>query len=655
MNRPDKYPHIVSWLDVKVRLADPVADFYVPPVLRQQNRGIVVTVDVTKKVCDKISCNFAHPSGECTKETSVLRYRVGDLDRFELACQPACFNLLNNPTFDENDKEYPHMSRVVHNNGNCVFVPGGVMWSELPLFRSTEKFETRVNDLPHGFDYKFNEFSASGYGGTYNKSYCDSFFDQYDEKKKVCTTPLWMLPLNAVVGENVIKMAKAGVNSIINNGNPIPWPNHPPPPIVEAEFQLEGWLSDINPDFKLYDPDGDYPAQQVYPDVQLGPLVSVVESALEKIRARISLFKLNAGDISTEQRISMESMHYTQKTPTASTAADPADFVNQQIFDGEKWWGDTMYEVFFGIIGELLTDPMFLASLGFDFLSDKFVSAIQKGAKDGLAKISKALAVKIASLGKSVSSKVLAVSIRTTVARTMTHITLKVASTLILALGKIVALASSVIGIVLIIVSLLDIVFMFWDPLGIQNKYPPGYIDEVLFYTDAALRQQFQMSIPRVNFDVLSMITMSQEEIITLNIGSLEWVFEYFDALEVNSEGSRIDRGPDIEFDLPATDIESELDRLHTRTQLWTPRQFSDFEAKHTDRWNLSKAMQILGTGVFAIAILFVILQSHLAAFIVLILSVLIIFISLFNLEGDVLIDNLPRPAMRRFFDFVRI
>jgi hypothetical protein len=593
-----KFPHIASHLEYKIRAADHETDYFFPRSLN--NRAIISEVIINKKLCEKLSCSFAHPRGSCTSENEAFNYRVGDSANFQTACQPSCFNLLPVATYNEDGEENPHMTRVVYNENGCVFVPTSFIWSELPLFRSSEIYETRVNDLPLGFNEKTLANSSSGIGYEYNETYCRSFFDEWDPQRRICYTRWYQMLLNVVIGENIVKMARAGITALQNNGNSIPPPiNLPPMPPLDPKHLLSNWIKDIDPNFVVPDPNGNND------DI------------------------INSVSTSTKQKLRPLTNH------TISHVNQPfdLDIINATL------------DVILALLEALFTDPYFIASIGVDILLDQLLSGIRKASLAIIKRMGPLVNNFLRTLFTPMPSRVLTMALRSTMTRMVIQVAIKVSAQFFIALARIVALAASVVGIILIIIAIFDIIFIFWDPLGFSNKFPPEFLDQMMWSSDLGMRQQFQMSVPRLSFDLLALVLLSEDEILELNLHSFVWFFEYFNALEVNSEGTRINRGPNIIFNQDRTE---EFDQATMRLTIPTQKEFRQFEIKHTYRWRLSRYANFLGWAFTAAGLLFIAFNLFVVAFMLLIIAIIFFALAMTNLHNDVLVDNLPETLKVR-------
>lgn len=605
------YPHLISHSEYEIRRADRVNDYFFPPAL--DDRAIVTTAKITKKLCEKLNGNFAGPKGECKRNDEPYNYWVGDDGRYETACTPACFNLFKEPTFDEDENELIHMQRLTWHNNQCVFVAAAAIWSESPVFRSNEFYETRVNDLPLGFNFRPNSLSVTGYGYQFNETYCKSFFDQWDGTN--CVTPWYRQILNVVVGESIVNLVEAGVTSIKNNGNTIPTPDLPPLPPVDPKFKVVNWLNDIDETFVLPDPDG------------------------------------NVSDlVNTKKKSNVDGFFYRMRNKLSEMTTE---IPNDDVFSDDGVFSEAFAnltaEAVINLIESLFTDPWFLYAIGVDILVDGLLESVKAAAKRVIQQATPNMVRLLTRINTvPMYSRVFAVAFRATMTKMVVTVSLQVSTQFMIALARMAVLASSVIGIILIIVSVFDIMLSFWDPLGFGEKYPPEFLNIMMRESDAAMRRDFQMSEPRLIFDALAFILLTEEQLIELSFTNFVWMFEYFNSLDVNSEGTRIFRGTEILLD--TSKVQESMDLSNLRLSIPTHVDFFNFEIDHLNRWKISKFLHNVALGIIIVSLIFVLFKMTLPAILLLFVALIIYYVSQFNLTENLLIDNIPLDIKRRWF-----
>lgn len=145
--------------------------------------------------------------------------------------------------------------------------------------------------------------------------------------------------------------------------------------------------------------------------------------------------------------------------------------------------------------------------------------------------------------------------------------------------------------------------------------------------SDAALRQDFQMTEPRLMFDALPFILLTEEELIDVSFTSFIWMFEYFNSLEVNSEGSRIFRGREITLD--ASQATDSMNLSNLRLIIPTREDFFNFEI---NRWRISQFAHYVSLGLMVAAGVLIAFKMTLPAILLLLIAFLVYFVSQYNL-----------------------
>lgn len=625
-------PHLISHIKYTIRQADSRTDYFFPPTLT--NRAIVTNIEMTKTICEQLSCNIAKKDGQCTQNSPPENYFVGDDGQTEVACQPSCFNLLRNPTLNEDGTEIPHMTRLRWNDGICVFVPNASTWTEIPLFRSSEIFETRVNDLPVGFNFgPDNPFSNSGLNYSYNEAYCQAFFERWSPVEKNCVTPWYRWLLNAVVGESIIKLTQAGITALQNNGNTVPPINLPPLPPVDEKYKLENWLNHINENFILPDPDITLPHSQFIATESFIGTAETATSSTEGTKTAESSTK--TAESSTEGTETAASSTETAESSTEGTKGNNGNIKEMIEIEIKNFFdnADTSLSEILPYI-ELLA--IFFVSLGVDAILDQIKKLLRMVVSRATPFITRFFTQALAT---QVAQNVFRTAFRMTMARMFLQLTVRVVSQFLIALARILILATSVIGIILIIVSLFDLLMMFWDPLGFNARFPPEILKDVILQSEIALRQDFGMSTVQVSFDMLNIILSVEDELIAEQFLLFEWIFEYLNALEVNSEGRRIERGPIIGGGI-VEDVNIDAD--NARIQIPTLRDFHDFENQMNKRLTTTNQLNIIAWTLTFVAAFFYLMRTYFGALFLIIIAIFLFALASINLDQDFVIKNLP-------------
>lgn len=597
-----KYPHIATHLSYRITQADKDKDYYYTEAFA--SKAIRVDVAVDKVLCEKLSCNTAKRNGDCSTTEDASYYRVGNTDQFEVSCNPACYNLTSKVEYDDDGNRKSQMMRTMwsDNKNKCVLVPPNFAWAELPLYRSSERYEKRVNDLPVGFNVgPYNPVSSTGVTFEYNKQYCDAFFDEWDESNKDCYVPWYEKILNTVVGESIVKMAKAGI-TLIENGSTFPDTGLPDPPDIDPKYLLENWLVDIDKSFINPDPDivlGQRSVEYSY---------KINDNILEQIEYNLKKER--------QYRASVKNKKSKEKNDTKVEEKKTREAISVT---------DTIKNALLGFL-ESTTEAEFWEQLGIGVVSEVLLSQLKKAFLNLADKIIPKLTNSLLSAGTKFFSTVLERSVLSVAANTVARVTLKFASSLLIKLCALLAQLASVIGIILAVITLFDLILGFWDPLGFNNKYPKEILPTMVESAEYGLRNSMETNDLQVNFALICNLLIEQEDAITLGIEMFQYTYDYLNSLDVNSEGSRIDKGTEVD-----TDTSVDTDEILAASKIYTAKDFYTYENEHSKRMTFFPQVKNYILISFALGSFFIVINVYFVAILFYIACVLLLFLGYLN------------------------
>lgn len=553
-----KYPHIISHLTYDIRRATE-KDFYFPKELTAgPHYPIVVTPKVGEKLCNLISCNPQTNSGPCTQTSKAQSYPVGDDGKKDVSCQASCFNL-----FPKNEQtgQQIQLTTTYHKN-ECILIDGSVKaFMEFPNTRSA-KPETRITDIPCGFNRSDHEhpYSYSGIRYHYNKTYCDSFFDEFDEEKKVCYVH-WSKKYigNVIIGEYIIKACQA-LDQYVRTGSTLPENKMKFDEVdSDSDYLLENWLKNIDRSFvtparkleKL--PTGITEKPDIQPEKSFIKGISRVMDNLHKPKPEIS--------VDTDKRRILE-----QNANKYSNDGSRAKRSSSNPIQGAGF--------IMGLINQL-TAPEFWRDLGLGLGYDVTLLYIRSILKNLVKKLTVNFATRIT------RKKIVTMALEQGMSRVARAIIVKVASKAAIALLKLMVSALTVVGILLDVLMVFDLLLTIADPLKLNNKYPDDFLDEQIYAAEQRIRLETDMVTPVVTFDFLANYLLSQKEYSVFQINSIIYEAEYFLHLRVNSQGSVIDRGEKIDLEKIDLNID-DYDFINLR--LYSQQDLYKYEVDHMKR-----------------------------------------------------------------------
>lgn len=524
------HKHIGQNLSVAVVKADPLIHYRYPKVI--ENEAIYVHVDIGKTLCEMITCDNMKFEGKvCGPEEEPSYYRVGDADLFAIQCHPSCYYGPNSTVQDTNNdhvtsfQKQPTFPILQFNERTkqCNIVsPATVHFMEKPAYRTGGKGDTEKNitNFRQGFNRKpltlDDPFSSLNYTYGFNRGYCETFFNQYNEKEMTCTEPDGALNVvfSAILGRYIVKMIKHSYNSIMKDRDPLnlQGPVLDPPPAIEPKYKKTEWLNNFT---------------QQFPSTTLETVFFPVYGI--RYGVGVDSAPRNPGELIRKYNMASDRLVFLQAEDRKQRIFQqniPTDLDFRDSDEANQLNNRTIMEYFKQVLmalGNLLRQPEFYRDLGIQIAVD--VSLIQ------ISNILKNIAIKtIPVFFESLST--LAVStlpsfmvtqvLRSSVARL---VVITAARNLTLLLSASVSVA----GVILLIVSLLDIVMQFIDPLKFNRQYSPEFIKELIKQNQTALRRQLGSYETTYTFDYLvrALIPQSEQIIISAKIAVYMLRFMY--------------------------------------------------------------------------------------------------------------------------------
>ncbi|KAG8040287.1 hypothetical protein G9C98_000858 [Cotesia typhae] len=604
-----KYPHIVSHLTYDIRRATE-KDFYFPKELTASPYyPIVVTSKVGEKLCNLISCNPQTNSGPCTQTSKAQSYPVGDDGKKDVSCQASCFNL-----FPKNEQtgQQVQLTTTYHKN-ECILIDGSVKaFMEFPNVRSA-KPETRVTDIPCGFNRSDHEhpYSYSGIRYHYNKTYCDSFFDEFDEENKVCYVH-WSKKYigNVILGEYIIKACQA-LDRYVWTGSTLPENKMKFDAVdSDSDYLLENWLKNIDSTFVT-------PAvkfQNLPPGSPEKPVVQHEKSFIKGTsRVMDNLHKPNP-------EVSVEADRRRILEKNANTYTNDGSRAKRSSSDSSKGPGFIM-----GLINQL-THPEFWRDLGLGLGYDATLLYVRSILKKLATKLTEKFATTIT------RKKIFIMSLEQGMARVARAIIVKVASKAAIALLKLMVSALTVVGILLNVLMVFDLLLTFADPLKLNNKYPDDFLDDQMYAAEQRIRVETDMVTPVITFDFLANYLLTQKEYSVFQINSIIYEAEYFLHLRVNSQGSVIDRGEKINLENIDLNID-DYDFINIR--LYSQQDLYKYEVDHMKRIKIVDKIKKINYFCTAALIVSLVLQYFLLVIFIIITICVLTYVQYTVLDSE--------------------
>lgn len=539
-----KMPHIL--IDYEIRAADN-NDFYVPEALA--NRALHVKLTFSKRGCESMSCYPFHETGPVNAHTRTNYTQTSETA--VMYAQPACYNLdrvAATREGSENEVQAPELRYSVDNK--CLLVDTvSKMYLNSPYMRTDEHLIKGVDDVP-AFNVVPNPdpLFPERFIGTFNDAYCRRFGRTL--MNGGCNLEWWESALGFVLGDTIYITLKMLANSVFselrNFDYKRPSPVLPPPPSIDAERVLREWRNTRDPtadvDFEVT-----FKKYKSYADLGLDDeftkLVFVAEHGFSRERRARKL----------EYRVATK----------LSAAYDTSD------------------EELYAIVAQFLEDHALImgiaTSYGFDYLFDA-LKAILKRINTSVIPLLKQT---LLNTSRRVTVRLLGETYKAAVTQAFSHIALKTISTLAKAMTRIAIKAASVVGIILIIMSIGDLILGLWDPFGYNNMFPREFPDDLSL---SFLTAYFD-SLNNGSRDFVEFIPEFFNELVeddeVLDVPTLSDNLEYLAVLTVNSNGQMLE----LNEGEPITDFDevSLVGAALSSSALYTHLDFLQYTQRHND------------------------------------------------------------------------
>lgn len=560
-----KHPHL-AFFDVSVEQATQ-NDYGFEDQFKK--RAIKVTVDVSRRQCQKMSCDpFMKEARVCGNNDRPRNEWIGTGPECATKCGPVCFNL--DPL--KEDKTKVQSINCRWRNNRCEFVTQGDTWLQQPWVRDTTRF-SKDTYLAYGFDLQAN--------GVYklNQNFCDSFGTVFDGTD--CSVSKAEEIAGYFLGSTLIKT----VRHVIEHGFTKPTydsiqhdDRNAAPPLDSWMSTVAGWQNDVVGG-KDFDEEVDVG----------GSIRRGFAHDTGKVRRNVSLEGGGRTRNKRETRVEEE-------TEVPNDAESPLKNTSDQT------WVDTLKTYILKML-ESLGDPDTLMYIGADITLHQFMELVSTTLKTTITKLVTRLEssdtiiqlLKRGFLTESIFSGASELALKDMSRRIAGRIVSKT-SVFIL---EILSSALDVVGVVLDVAILFDLVLTFWDPFDFNKgtQYSPAFLQSIFDQTKDAFMTKNYMSSLKVSFETMTFLLLSNDDFIELFLKKLQWTSEYLSHLTITSEGTVVNPTPTLRTQVQSTDVSLMLVNLH----LWDPQQVTKDVSVFKHRLTTMKQAMI-GTWVVGLA-----------------------------------------------------
>jgi hypothetical protein len=283
-------------------------------------------------------------------------------------------------------------------------------------------------------------------------------------------------------------------------------------------------------------------------------------------------------------------------------------------------------------------------------LAEQIIQQVKNLCAKVVEKLTEDVAAKlVTTIVESVGERVLLSAVEGLVVRTAVSVCVEVASKAAIALADLLASCATVVGILLVILQLVDILVGYFDPFGYKNLFPPEMPRIVNENMEAALRKQFTAVSATLNFETLCARILSNEDLIEVQLQSLTDRIIYLDALVVNSEGSRIDKGQEITLGVAdASELRKENTIALTERVKFDKSTYELYNDRFILRVKANKQLNYFAAISLFVSGGFYLIKLPLLCVIFLLLAVVILAVARITLDDDIIIDLLDKYRNKR-------
>ncbi|USC25973.1 p74 [Palpita vitrealis nucleopolyhedrovirus] len=554
----NRFPHIL--IDYTLRPASSDDDYYVPPKLA--HKALAVKLTFSERGCESMSCYPFHETGVVTNTTPFMYTQTSETSVGY--AQPACYHLDRAAAMRENTENQVQSPELRYTpNNQCILVDSmSKMFFNSPFLRTEEHTIAGIDDVP-----AFNVYPdpdplfPERFKGEFNEAYCRRF--GREKFNGGCSFRWWETLIGFVLGDTMYVTFKMAANNIFSELRDFDYkaPSSilPSRPNVDSNAVLAQWRNVRD---------------------------HTIDLEFEKLFAKnFTLDQLGMFENGSAVQITYTAEKGFTKTPIEYNNRGSRRARVEHFKELDRSINDQQLEsIVTSFLEEYSTIFNIATNIGFDMLMSGFKTMLKR------INVSLIPAMKrmLLSTGQRVTVRMLGETYKAAVVHSINTIAIKTLTVSAQALTRIAIQASSIVGIVLIILSLADIILAMWDPFGYNNMFPREFPDDLSRSFLTAYFESFDENTSRqvVEFmpEFFSEMVETDDEAV---FDSLFHLLDYIASLEVNSDGQmlHLDEGDEIETFDESTLVGQAL----AASSLYTHMEFTQYTFRQNTIMFLNK------------------------------------------------------------------
>ncbi|ACO53467.1 p74 [Euproctis pseudoconspersa nucleopolyhedrovirus] len=544
----NKMPHILIDYEIRPATND---DYYVSPKLSR--KAVAVKLTFSERGCNSMSC---YPFSETAPADYNTPFGYTQTSDVTVAyAQPACYNLDRAAATREGAENEVQAPELRYAADKCVLMDTmSKLYMNAPYFRTDEHLIKGVDDVP-GFNVTPNSdpLFPEMFTGRFNEAYCRRFGRSLAANGG-CSLQWWEHIIGFVLGDTIYVTFKLMANNVFselrNFDYTKPSPELPAkPPRVDSSAAVAAWRS----------------VRDTFVDLELEKQFDEYET-------------LDDLGIDHNTKLIYTAERGYSKTPFLRRAEYRTP--KRSAYENDVVKFETTDEEIEQIIMQFLEDWSMLIGIWVSFGFDNVMDAL----KFALKKINSALIPSLKRMmlttSRRVTAKLLGETYKAAVVHMFSRLAIKTVSAVAKALTKIAILASSVVGILLIALTITDLIFAIWDPFGYSNMFPRQFPEDLArsflsaYFESMGETRDIVEFLPEYFDDLV-------EEDDTATLESLLDILDYVADLEINSNGQMLylDEG-DVVDDIDETTL---LGNALSANSMYTKLDFWQYTHRHND------------------------------------------------------------------------
>nr|ABC75008.1 P74 [Rachiplusia nu MNPV] len=515
-----RFPHIL--IDYTLRPASSDDDYYVPPKLA--DKALAVKLAFSKRGCESMSCYPFHETGVVSNTTPFMYTQTSETSVGY--AQPACYHLDRAAAMREGAETQVQSAEFRYTLDNkCILVDSlSKMYFNSPYLRTEEHTIMGVDDVP-AFNVRPDPdpLFPERFKGEFNEAYCRRFGRELFNGG--CSFRWRESLIGFVLGDTIFVTFKMLANNIFSELRDFDYkaPSSilPPRPNVDSNAILAQWRS-------VRDNATDLEFEKLFnKNPTLNDLGMIVNGSPVQIT------------YTAETGFTKTPIAYNYRG-NERARVEHFEALDRSISDQDLESIITSFLEDYALVFGIATD------IGFDMLMSGFKSMLKKINNFFIP----AMEHMLLSTTRRVTVRMLGETYKAALVHSLNVIAIKTLTVTAKALTRIAIQASSIVGIVLILLTLADLVLALWDPFGYNNMFPREFPDDMSRTFLTAYFESFDNTTSR---EIIEFMPEFFSEMVETDddatFESLFHLLDYVASLEVNSDGQmlNLEEGDEIE------------------------------------------------------------------------------------------------------------